>query len=241
MNCPLIPMLAITGKPDREWIHERLHGLRQGGIEQFLIYARSGCELEYLGKDWFDTCETLIQEAQNMNFSGIWIYDEFNWPSGQCRGKVQSAAPEFAMQFLDCTQTPSGEWHFNVLSASDADYPAEGKRENEAGGSRLGFPNILNSDAVELFIKLTYDEYAKRFGSLFGTFIKGFFTDEPNAGIPGNYFASKSGRRLIPYYPDLEADYEAHWNVPLRQDVSNPHFAERCQKVVGARLRSNYF
>ena len=30
MNCPLIPMLAITGKPDREWIHNRLLGLRQG-------------------------------------------------------------------------------------------------------------------------------------------------------------------------------------------------------------------
>ena len=44
MNCPLIPMLAITGKPDRKWIHERLQGLRQGGIEQFLIYARSAVQ-----------------------------------------------------------------------------------------------------------------------------------------------------------------------------------------------------
>ena len=30
MTCLLIPMLAITGKPDREWIHNRLLGLRQG-------------------------------------------------------------------------------------------------------------------------------------------------------------------------------------------------------------------
>ena len=240
MTCPLIPMLAITGKPDREWIHNRLLGLRQGGIEQFLIYARSGCELKYLEKDWFDTCETLIQEAQSMNFSGIWIYDEFNWPSGQCHGKIQSVAPEYALQFLDCTQTPSGEWNFKVISAPDAGYPAEGKRESEEGGSRLGFPNLLNSDAVELFIKLTYEAYAEHFGPLFGTFIKGFFTDEPLSGIPGTYFPGAGGSRLIPYYPELEADYEARWNVPLRQDISNPHFAERCQKVVGARFRSNY-
>ena len=241
MICPLIPMLAVTGKPDRKWIHDRLMGLRNGGIEQFLIYARSGCELEYLGKDWFDTCDILIREAQSMNFSAVWIYDEFNWPSGQCHGKVQSAAPEFALQFLSCTPTPSGDWDFEVLSAPDAGYPEEGKKQSEEGGSRLGFPNLLNPDAVELFIKLTYEAYAEHFGSLFGTFIKGFFTDEPPVGIPDIYFANDRGRRLIPYYLELEADYEARWNVPFRQDLNDPHFAERCQKVVGARFRKTYF
>ena len=241
MICPLIPMLAVTGKPDREWIHNRLSGLHQAGIEQFLIYARSGCELEYLGKDWFDTCEMMIQEAKSMNFSSIWIYDEFNWPSGQCHGRIQAASPEFALQFLNCTPTPSGEWKFEVLSAPDADYPADAKWQTEAGGNRLGFPNLLSSEAVELFIKWTYDAYAAHFGPLFGTLIKGFFTDEPLAcGSTSCYFAKEGGRRLVPYYPELEADYEARWKVAFRKDLTNPHFEERCRKVVGARFRKNY-
>ena len=233
-------MLAVTGKPDRKWIHDRLTGLRQSGIEQFLIYARSGCELEYLGKEWFDTCGILIREAQDLGFSSIWIYDEFNWPSGQCGGRVQAAAPDFALQFLSCTQTPSGEWKFEVLSVSDAGYPA--MSQDEAGGCRIGFSNLLNHDAMELFIKMTHEVYAEHFGSLFGTFIKGFFTDEPICGIwGGTYFANDRGRRLIPYYPELEADYKVRWVAALREDVNDPHFAERCQKVVGARFRKNYF
>ncbi len=45
-ECPLIPMGAITGRPSREFIEHKLSQYRRQGITQFLLYPRSGCELE---------------------------------------------------------------------------------------------------------------------------------------------------------------------------------------------------
>ena len=39
--------------------------------------------------------------------------------------------------------------------------------------------DVLDSEATDLFIELTYEEYFKRFPEYFGTTIMGFFTDEP--------------------------------------------------------------
>ena len=221
VGTPLIPMVAITGKPSREWIHLHLAGLRQGGIEQFLLYPRSGCELEYMSEEWLAACEIFVEEAQKLGFAAIWLYDEFNWPSGQCGGKVQAAAPEFAIQMLKCISQPDGTWEFKITS-------------------NPRFPNLLNADAAALFIRLTHYVYAARFGSLLGTFIRGIFSDEPSSGYDAWYPYDHQGNRTIPYYPELEADYEALYHVPFRSDLRNPVFVERCQKVVGKRFRVNY-
>jgi hypothetical protein len=215
-------MVALTGKPSREWVHDRLLELRQGGIEQFMLYPRSGCELEYLSEEYFAACENFIQEAQSLGFSSLWLYDEFNWPSGQCGGRVQAANPDFGLQLLQCVPTAAGEWECTVTI--DPRYP-----------------NLLNAKAMEYFMQLTHEAYAKRFGSLFGIFIKGVFTDEPSPGYGANYFKDQQGVRKIPYYPEFEAEYEAFHHVPFRQDLSNPQFAERCQRVVAERFRKNYF
>ena len=45
---PLVPMGAITGKPGREELRANLEAYRKAGIEQFLIYPRSGLEVEYM-------------------------------------------------------------------------------------------------------------------------------------------------------------------------------------------------
>ena len=60
-ECPLVPMGAVTGKPDRKMISETLTALREVGITQYLIYPRSGCELEYLSPEWFDTCRIFFE------------------------------------------------------------------------------------------------------------------------------------------------------------------------------------
>ncbi len=58
---PLLPMGAITGKPDRKIILETLTALKEVGITQYLLYPRSGCELEYLSEEWFDTCRIFFE------------------------------------------------------------------------------------------------------------------------------------------------------------------------------------
>ncbi len=221
-ECPLVPMTALTGRPSAEWIRERLKEFRDAGIDQYLLYPRSGCELEYMSGEWLDTCAVFLEESQKLGFRAFWLYDEFNWPSGQCGGRVQEAAKEFALQLLRCEKQPDGSWRFSVQSD---------KR----------YPNLLNADAMELFIRLTHEVYAERFGKYFGSFIRGIFTDEPSPGYGANYFCDRNNVRTVPYYPGLEEDYEAMWHSSFRSDLNSAAFAERCQKVVGKRFRENYF
>jgi response regulator RpfG family c-di-GMP phosphodiesterase len=37
-RCPLIPMGAITGKPDEQQIQETLESYKAVGVDQFLVY-----------------------------------------------------------------------------------------------------------------------------------------------------------------------------------------------------------
>ena len=85
-ECPIIPMGAVTGRPTRARLRETLTQYASAGITQFLVYPRSGCELEYLSEEWFGTVEALVEEAQSLGFTSIWLYDEFNWPAGICNG-----------------------------------------------------------------------------------------------------------------------------------------------------------
>ena len=48
MKSPLITMIAITGKPTKSYIYDYMKSLKDNGIEQAMLYPRSGCETEYL-------------------------------------------------------------------------------------------------------------------------------------------------------------------------------------------------
>ena len=142
---PLVPMVAVTGRPEQAWIRQRLAELRSAGIDQFLLYPRSGCELEYMSEEWLNTCDLFIQEAIRLGFHALWLYDEFNWPSGQCGGKVQAASPNYALQLMKCTPKENSSLQVEIIT--DPRYP-----------------NLLHPEAMELFISLTHEVYARRFG-----------------------------------------------------------------------------
>ena len=42
-----------------------------------------GLETEYLSRDWFDRIRTVLNVCRK-NGQRIWLYDEDNWPSGNC-------------------------------------------------------------------------------------------------------------------------------------------------------------
>ena len=89
----LITMSAITGKPNTEKIHGYLKDLKENGIDEFLLYPRSGCEIEYLSNEWFDTVEKFVnlmnKEAKELGmnntvFSNPHGLDEFDEGNISC-------------------------------------------------------------------------------------------------------------------------------------------------------------
>ncbi len=205
MQNPLIPMIAITGRPDRARMAQLLDAYKSVGISQFLIYPRSGLEIEYMSETWLTLCQNIVELAAERSMN-VWLYDEYNWPSGNCCGQVTKGHEEFYPHAL-------------VFERKN------GTIESRIVRNHIG-ADILNPDAVARFMSLTHQRYYDLLKSYFGTVIKGIFTDEPSFG----YFTSNSdgtltrGKmdnniQLLAWYDGLEADYTAVHGNDLIADV----------------------
>lgn len=217
---PLIPMLAVTGHPTRERIRRHLEMLTENGIGQALIYPRSGCEVDYLSEEWFRVIRFFLEEAEALGMR-IWLYDDFNWPSGDAGGRVTAYEP-YRLQAI----TVRGERMGQIGCHS---------RHNAALFGEKYFPDLLSEEAVSYFIRCTHEEYYRRFGQYFGRVILGIFTDEPSIG----YCTTAES---IPYYEGMEADYAALSGRDFYTDMETEHgeFYPVALEVISRRFRSCY-
>ena len=220
MKAPLITMSAITGKPTEKEIYDYLLSLKEHGIDQAMLYPRSGCEIEYLSEEWFDTVGYFIHAARSLDMY-LWLYDDFNWPSGDAGGRV-TAKPEFRLKAL-CVE---GENAGQIVCKS---------RHNAGLFGEKYFPDLLSHEAVEYFIRCTHEEYYKRFGEHFGTVIRGIFTDEPSIGYC-------CGDGCIPYYEGIEDEYYDFCGRKFETGRKSPDsdFYYNAVTVISNRFRTCY-
>lgn len=152
MKNPLIFFGAVTGNPSKEEIKTALLQYRQNGMDNFIVYPRDGCDVPYMSDSFIEMCKTYIEYAAELGINII-LYDEYNWPSGSCKGAVQRENSKFCAKYI----TKDGEI-----------------KENPA------YADILNPLAVDCFIEKTHEVYYRHFGKYFGSVIKGIFSDEPS-------------------------------------------------------------
>ena len=224
----MIPFLAITGRPTDADIAHKVAALKADGFDQFLIYARSGLQYKYMGEEWLHAVETCCREAEQ-NGMKVWLYDEYNWPSGTCKGRVPAADERFRYS----------EW---------AVYPKkEGGFSWEAVMAPQGWVNVCEPEAVQLFIKMTHEVYEKRLAKYFASkTILGIFTDEPGhpVAVPLKSGCRKHFRRWI----GMEDEYLAETGREFRADVegflagsSSAEVWSVYAKLMGRRFRTAYF
>lgn len=219
MKNPIILVFAITGKPSEEKIFQQMQTLKNVGIEQVCIYPRSGCELTYLSDEWFEAVGSFITAAEKLEMY-LWIYDDFNWPSGHAGGAV-TENPKYRLRAITVTGEHAGE--FSVRSQNSGSLFAE-----------KFFPDLLCPDAVSDFIDRTHNQYYARFGKYFGSRILGFFTDEPAAAYCCN-------EDSVPYYDGIEEDYAAlggNFHKEMKNDVSE--FCRKVSIIVAERFKNCY-
>lgn len=223
---PLIPMTAITGKPDRGDVTDLLCAYNEVGIEQFLIYPRSGLEIEYMSDEWFRFCRDCIEVADSLGMK-VWLYDEYNWPSGNCKGQVTADGNE------DCYPKVL---YFDRREDGSYTTRVELNRRNA---------DILDPKAVSRFINLTHERYYAAFGKYFGNVIPAIFCDE----IVGYSEVPFSREHFgLTWYDGLEKDYaEASGGRDLHADVAaflNGEPSEDLWRnyydVYGKRLRDTF-
>jgi hypothetical protein len=206
-------MGALTGRPTKQQLTDWLDRYLDVGIDQFMIYARSGLEIEYLSDDWFAACRHIIEHAAATGMA-IWIYDEFNWPSGGAGGKVLAANPEFAARKLLIYRESPDDIAVEPIAGGRAFGRIAGATDSHAH-------DVLNPDAVDCFIRLTHEQYADHFTEHFGSTIRGFFTDEPSFAYGG---AAQGDLRValeLAWYPALEAEYHGLTGRDFRRDLAD--------------------
>ena len=227
----MIPFLAITGAPTEDEVRAKVAAIQADGAESFLIYARSGLQVPYMGEAWLQLAEWFCDEAARRGLK-VWLYDEYNWPSGTCKGRVPAENETWRYREAGVFPRPGGGWLWEEVLA-----PA-------------GWVNVCEPEAVRRFIELTHEVYAKRLARFFedGTII-GFFTDEPGHPV-GVAYANGTPLATFRLWSTLDAEYRAETGRDFRADAeawldggarSPALFPSTYARLLGRRFRASYF
>lgn len=240
----LIVFIAMTGNPSKEKLIDMMAGYKKVGINDVMIYPRTGLEVEYMSDAWRDILQVCIDYAKE-NDMRVWLYDELNWPSGTCNHKVfykndAHYSKRFRIEngevkvlqggfcwdhstypFADCKNDLSPLFRDKsnfFLRELDAE---TGEVLNTIYGYdipeelRGGGADLLNIDAIKSFLETTHDKYYEWFSEYFGNVIPGVFTDEPHVG----FGPSKEGYMQYPYYTGICEDYRKAFGTELVEDM----------------------
>lgn len=220
--------VAIDGRPSAADVERKLDSLRAAGVDSFMFYPTSGMRMEYLGEEFW-RCAIRFAEGAERRGMKMWLYDEYNWPSGSCRGRVPAEEEAFRLTEIAVRRDAAGKFVWE-----------------KALGPK-GWVNLLEPRAVRRFIERTHLEYERRLGKWMksGT-IPGFFTDEP--GHPASIRTPDGTLAHCRWYDGLEADYASATGRDFRRDVEAWTRGDRTNgvwaayaKIYGRRFRSSYY
>ena len=209
-----IPFWSWNNQLDESELIKQIEDMHAAGLGGFIMHARTGLKDEYLGEKWFSCIEACLKKARELHMNA-WVYDENGWPSGFVGGKLLEKE-EYRARFLE----------YRVLDEFDPmAFCVYVQRENAF--ERIFVPkkeatkyhtvylgvspantDILNPEVVEEFIRLTHEEYYKRFSESFGRELVGFFTDEPQ------YY-----RYATPYTPVAEGIFAQRYGEDIKDSI----------------------
>lgn len=223
---PLIPMFVIAGRPSALQLQNMMQKYLDHGIKSVMIYPRTGCEIEYMSNEWHDACLACIEFADKNNMD-VWLYDEFNYPSGSCQNQVLKESDSYIAKRFEIIDGKISIKKLYVDKTNLKEQPFS--------------VDVLNPEAVKCFIALTHDRYFEWFGKYFTKVIKGIFTDEPSF----TYSARKTGQ--YPYYDGICDDYKNLYGSDLQNDLLEfeinsikNEFPLRFWSIIGNRFKKTF-
>lgn len=227
MSKHLIPMFSMSGKPTEEELDRLFSDYESVGIDTLLLYPRTGLEYPYLSEEYFRMLRRYLDAGRRRGFR-FWLYDEYNWPSGQCGGLV-TQTEEYCLKAL-CRAGEGESARIEIC------------RKDRNGTT---YPDVLSPAAVHAFIRNTHERYKHEIGSLFGNSVIGFFSDEPSYVYIANRNAADwllwRYRDATPYYSGMEEDYRRLTGRDLREDFLHDGESPAYCSAVGRLLNDRFF
>ncbi len=235
-----IPFWFLNGPIDQWHVEREMRMMHDAGVSEVVVHPRYGLEVEYLSEDWFAIFGWCVDVARKLGMR-LWIYDELNWPSGTAGLRVPKIDQRFQSKFLEVSEVPVAAIDLDCFEMGEIVVAANIECGNitktrrledlsalsgltgdwKIFDCRLGFDeyyvDTMNTDAVDCFKRLTYDEYKRRFGEEFGKTIVAVFTDEPSV-----YWASAGyDDKRIPFTYDLFETFEAAYGYDPTPFIPN--------------------
>lgn len=227
-----IPFWSWNNSVEESELLNQIDQMKRVGIGGFIIHARIGLNIEYLGEKWFSCVEACLERARQLDMN-VWIYDENGFPSGSAGGKLLETE-RYRARFLRYEiKDRFDESAFCVFEKT-----ADGYRRLDGGKSGLSEyhtvylsvspsdTDILNPEVVDAFIAETHEKYYSRFKDSFGKELAGFFTDEPQ------YY-----RYSTPYSAEAEKEYYKRFG----EDVKDGLIYLFCHDERGYAFRERYY
>ncbi len=191
-----IPFWSWNDKLEVEELKYQIDEMKKAGVGGYFMHARSGLKTPYLSEEWFDCIKAGIEAGKETGLHA-WAYDEEGWPSGFAGGIVPEMSEDYHAKFISLEKHKSMKdvdkdhmiacfllceetLNYEVLDLESDYICGEGEvilaiRRN----TNQFYIDTMNKRAVDAFLTCTHEEYYKRFGDDFGTYMHGFFTDEP--------------------------------------------------------------
>lgn len=213
---------------DGNEVRRQVHELARGGLGGGFMHARLGLITPYRKADFYAAIATVLEEARTLGLQ-MYLYDEDRWPSGWAGGAVPLRDTRFRTKWLLRVPSemalPDGE-HISLVATDD-----DGTRYCQfispmgfAWFSGTTYADLMNEEAVQVFIEEAYEPYARQFGQEMGKLISAIFTDEPSISILPSYanvpygmlfwtdelpvhFRQQHGYDLLPHLGELFEDY----------------------------------
>jgi hypothetical protein len=264
--CSQAPFWFWNGPLEPETMRQQIRMMADKGVHAALPHPRFGMDRRlYLEEPFWKAMDATMDETQKVG-SSIWLYDEYNWPSGGAGGRVTDGHPEFYprgmdYKFVECEgprdftinkpepSEPVMECFERIVAGfigptGDA-VPREPWGQVSPDGQSIAGPvpagkqrvlvffrclgrnpsplddgsnsmiDYLRPEPTRRFIELTHEQYAKRYGRLFGKQIPAIFYDEPSTMAPAPFpwtfgfedvFRQRRGYDLIAKLPALLDD-----------------------------------
>lgn len=195
-----IPFWFWNGDLKESEIISQIHSFKEKGVDGFVIHPRMGIpkSIEYLSDNFMFLVLAAVKEAARLDMKVI-LYDEAMYPSGSAHGMVVMHNPKFASRGLQMTVsdkksdlqlepddkliaefTKDNKYYSFVETYSKGHIRGIHFGEDDEDLSRPPSADLLNEDAVALFINYTHDTYYTWLKEYFGSTIIAFFTDEPS-------------------------------------------------------------
>lgn len=206
-RCRPCPFLFLNTAKEEDLsfdnIKKCLEDLRECGFGGFILFNKPptgfGRE-DYLSEKWFAAVENFAVAAKALSLQ-MWINDGYDYPPGDVAGRIKSLRPDLVQKHIALEN--------GKLCVREADW---------------GFPAFENPESGRLFVKLVYEEYAKRVGKYFGDPIVGFFSDADNRRVPpaAMFDERHPARDYFPWADDFEMTFRAVYGydiLPYMRDI----------------------